>query len=47
MADEEKQTPSMDDKDIPSPPTRSNEQYQADKEKGVQPVGKPVDKKGL
>jgi hypothetical protein len=39
-------TPSMDDKSIPSPPARSHEQYLADKEAGVQPVGKPKDKNG-
>lgn len=38
-------TPSMDDKKTPSPPTRTNEQYEADKERGVQPVGQPKDKK--
>lgn len=44
---EEKKTPSMDDKNTPSPPTRTTEQYEADKEAGVQPVGFPIDKKGL
>ncbi len=44
---EDTPTPSMDDKHIPSPPTRTTEQYEADKESGVQPVGFPVDKKGL
>jgi hypothetical protein len=38
-------TPSMDDKSIPSPPTRTVEQYEADKERGVQPVGNPKDGK--
>lgn len=42
----ETKTPSMDDKDTPSPPTRTNDQYEADKEKGIQPVGNPTDKKG-
>ena len=42
----ETQTPSMDDKHIPSPPTRTTEQYEKDKEDGRQPVGRPVDKKG-
>lgn len=39
-------TPSMDDKDIPSPPTRSTEQYEMDKLMGIQPVGHPADNKG-
>lgn len=41
-----KPTPSMDDKNIPSPPTRTTDQYEADKLAGVQPVGDPTDKKG-
>jgi hypothetical protein len=44
---EESNTPSMDDKHIPSPPTRTVEQYEADKERGINPVGKPTDKKGI
>lgn len=40
-------TPSMDDKDTPSPPTRTVEQYVDDKEKGINPIGHPVDKKGI
>lgn len=39
-------TPSMDDKDTPSPPVRTTEQYHRDTEAGVQRVGKPVDRKG-
>lgn len=44
---EESKTPSMDDKDTPSPPTRTVEQYMADKEKGINPIGHPLDKKGI
>jgi len=44
--EKEKPTPSMDDKHIPSPPIRTNEQYEKDKAAGIQPIGKPVDKKG-
>jgi hypothetical protein len=40
-----KPTPSMDDKSIPSPPTRTVAEYEADKARGVQPVGRPVDAK--
>lgn len=36
-------TPSMDNKDIPSPPTRDHAKYQADKETGINPVGHPRD----
>lgn len=35
-------TPSMDDKSIPSPPVRTTEQYDADKQAGIQRVGKPT-----
>lgn len=37
------QTPSMDDKTIPSPPVRTTEQYEADCKAGIQRVGKPTD----
>jgi hypothetical protein len=43
---EEPVTPSMDDKDIPSPPTRTTAQYDADCAAGIQRVGKPRDRKG-
>lgn len=36
--------PSMDDKDTPSPPRRSHEQYEADKAAGINPFGKPYDR---
>lgn len=39
-----KPTPSMDDKNIPSPPVRTTEQYEADCAKGSQRVGKPQDR---
>lgn len=42
----DKPTPSMDDKDTPSPPVRTTEQYLADCAAGIQRVGKPTDKKG-
>jgi hypothetical protein len=38
---DDKPTPSMDDKDIPSPPVRTNEQYIRDSNNGVQRVGQP------
>lgn len=31
----EEQTPSMDEKDIPSPPLRTTEEYEADKAAGI------------
>ncbi len=34
-------TPSMDDKATPSPPVRTNEQYDADKKAGVERIGQP------
>lgn len=37
-------TPSMDDKDTPSPPGRTTEQYEADKETGWHPYGKAYDR---
>ncbi|WP_181171331.1 hypothetical protein [Mesorhizobium sp. B2-5-9] len=40
------QTPSMDDKSIPSPPVRTAEQYDADRRVGKQRVGNPKDNKG-
>lgn len=40
-------TPSMDDKDTPSPPVRTTEQYDADAKAGVQRIGKPRDKGSL
>ncbi len=39
-------TPSMDDKNIPSPPTRTVDEYHADCALGIQRIGKPTDKKG-
>jgi len=33
------------DKSIPSPPMRTTEQYEKDKEDGKQRVGRPTDKK--
>jgi hypothetical protein len=39
MAKAPKPTPSMDDKTIPSPPVRTNDQYTADKAAGVERVG--------
>lgn len=45
MNEDEKvdKTPSMDDKDTPSPPIRTNEEYEADKRAGIERVGKPSD----
>lgn len=39
------QTPSMDDKQIPSPPVRTTEQYEKDKAAGINrvPEKPPVD----
>ena len=39
-------TPSMDDKDRPSPPIRTTEEYEADCAAGIQRVGTLVDRKG-
>lgn len=39
-------TPSMDNKDVPSPPIRTTEEYRADQDAGIQRIGKPVDKSG-
>lgn len=39
-----KGVPSMDDKDTPSPPTRTQAQYDADKAAGINPYGKPYDR---
>lgn len=36
--------PSMDQKDTPSPPTRTQAQYDADKAAGIHPYGKPYDR---
>lgn len=38
----EKPTPSMDDKDTPSPPTRTTDEYIRDRERGIQRIGKPT-----
>lgn len=37
-------TPSMDEKDTPSPPCRTIEQYNADKAAGINPYGKAYDR---
>ena len=37
--------PSMDDKDTPSPPIRTTNQYEADREAGINPIGYPESKK--
>lgn len=39
-------TPSMDDKDTPSPPTRTTQEYERDCAAGIQRVGHPRDRKG-
>jgi hypothetical protein len=41
--DPNRPTPSMDDKHIPSPPIRTTDEYEADKEAGIQRVGRPID----
>lgn len=46
MTKEKPRTPHMDDKHIPSPPTRTVEQYEEDKKKGINPVGQVIDKLG-
>ena len=38
----EPRTPSMDDKDKPSPPVRTTDEYLADCRAGVQRIGKPT-----
>ena len=41
---EDDNTPSMDDKDTPSPPLRTTEQYEADKAAGIVRGGQPLEK---
>jgi hypothetical protein len=43
---DEVKTPSMDDKDVPSPPVRTTDQYEVDCAAGITRVGKPLDAKG-
>lgn len=42
-----KRTPSMDDKSVPSPPTRNHEQYMADCKAGINPIGHPLDARSV
>ncbi|MER8619188.1 hypothetical protein NKG99_20515 [Mesorhizobium sp. M1409] len=40
-------TPSMDDKDTPSPPVRTTEKYERDKAAGIERIGSPGDRKSV
>jgi hypothetical protein len=46
MTDEKTPTPSMDDKDTPSPPVRTTEQWHADQAAGIQRIGRPTYRNG-